>query len=85
MNAFGVGAALAVGVEISATIASPELDFTYAAMLMVVYGMFIGYIFQVWSMALHGIRLSAFTHGGRRSSDVVLKFLRAFFSRNRSS
>ena len=85
MNGFGVGAAIAIGIEIGATRVSPELSFTYVAMLMLVYGMFIGYIFQVWQMALNGIHLSAFADGSRRSSGHVIKFLRAFFSRNRSS
>jgi hypothetical protein len=85
MNAFGVGAAFAIGLEISALTTIPEVDFVRLLMTMLVYGLIVGYIFQIWSMALHGVRLSAFAHGGRRSSDVVLKLLRAFFSRNRSS
>ncbi|MCJ7491949.1 MAG: hypothetical protein MUP15_07350 [Dehalococcoidia bacterium] len=85
MNGFGVGAAIAIGIEIGATIVSPELDFVYVLMLMLLYGMFTGYIFAIWRIALNGIHLPAFADGGRRSPGHVIKFLRAFFSRNRSS
>jgi len=85
MNGFGVGAAIAIGIEIGATIVSPELELIQVLMLMTVYGLFAGYIFAIWRMALNGIHLSAFADGGRRSPGHVIKFLRAFFSRNRSS
>jgi len=84
MNGFGVGAAVAIGIEIGATRVSPELGFAPVVMLMVVYGAFSGYIFQIWKMALEGVHLSAFADGGRRSSGQVLRFLRAIFSRDRS-
>ena len=84
MNGFGVGAAIAVGVEIGAMIVSPELEFSYVLMLMVLYGAFIGYMFAIWRIALNGVHLSSFAGGGRRSSAVVLRFLRTLFSRDRS-
>jgi len=84
MNGFGVGAAIAVGVEIGATIVSPELELSYVLMIMILYGAFIGYVFQVWRIALNGVHLSSFAGGGRRSSAVVLRFLRTLFSRDRS-
>ena len=84
MNGFGVGAAIAVGVEIGAMIVSPEMEFNHLLMLMVLYGAFAGYIFQVWRIALNGVHLSSFAGGGRRSSAVVLRFLRTLFSRDRS-
>jgi len=84
MNGFGVGAAVAIGVEIGATIVEPNLDLNYVLMFMIVYGAFIGYIFQVWRMALTGVSLASFAGRGRRSSAVVLRFLRTLFSRGRS-
>jgi len=83
MNGFGVGAAVAIGIEIGATIVSPQLELVQVLMLMTVYGLFIGYIFAIWRMALSGVRLSSFA-GGLRSSSIVFKFLRTLFSRGRS-
>jgi len=84
MNGFGVGAAAAVGFEIGARIVSPELDLNRLLMLMVVYGAFIGYIFEIWRIALTGVDLSSFAGRGRRSSALVLRFLRTLFLRDRS-
>lgn len=84
MNGFGVGAAIAVGIEIGARIVSPELEFSQVLKLMVVYGAFIGYYFAIWQIALDGVRLSAFARGGRLSSALVVRFLRTLFSRGRS-
>jgi hypothetical protein len=84
MNGFGVGAAVAVGIEIGATIVSPDLDFVYVLMLMLLYGMFTGYIFAIWRIALSGVRLPSFAGGGLRSSATVFRFLRTLFSRGRS-
>jgi hypothetical protein len=83
MNGFGVGAAVAVGIEIGATIVSPELELIQVLMLMTVYGLFIGYIFAIWRMALSGVHLSSFA-SGLRSSALVFRFLRTIFSRGRS-
>ena len=88
MNGFGVGAAVAVGIEIGATIVSPELEFSQVAMLMLVYGMFIGYYFAIWKIALSGVRISSFSpfaESKRRSSDLLVRLLHLIFSRNRSS
>jgi hypothetical protein len=84
MNGFGVGAAIAIGIEIGATIVSPELELIQVLMLMTVYGLFAGYIFAIWRMALSGVHLSSFAGGGRRSSALVVRFLRTLFSRGRS-
>lgn len=56
MNGFGVGAAVAIGIEIGATRVSPELGFSDVLMLMFLFGAIIGYIFQLWRMALTGAR-----------------------------
>ncbi|HUS82483.1 MAG TPA: hypothetical protein VM013_04405 [Dehalococcoidia bacterium] len=87
MNGFGVGAAIAVGVEIGATIVSPELDLNYVLMLMVLYGAFIGYIFAIWKIALKGVHLSAFSpfaESRRRSSEFFSRLVHLFFFRSRS-
>jgi hypothetical protein len=79
-----VGAAIGVGFEIGATIVSPEVELNHVLMLMVVYGAFIGYIFEIWRIALNGVDLSFFAGRGRRSSALVFRFLRTLFSRGRS-
>jgi hypothetical protein len=83
MNGFGVGAAIAIGIEIGARIVSPELELIQVLMLMTVYGLFIGYIFAIWRMALSGVHLPSFAGGGLRSSTIVFRFLRTLFSRGR--
>jgi hypothetical protein len=84
MNGFGVGAAVAVGFEIGATIVSPEIGLNPLLMLMLLAGAFIGYIFEIWRIALAGLDLSSLAGRGRRSSALVLRFLRTFFWRSRS-
>ena len=84
MSGFGVGAAVAVGIEIGATIVDPDLNFNYTLMLMLIYGGIIGYIFAVWRIALNGVHLSSFAGGKRRSSELFVKILQVLFSRNRS-
>ena len=80
MNGFGVGAAVAVGIEIGATIVSPQIELIPLLMLMTVYGLFIGYIFAIWRIALSGVRLPSFAGGRLRSSALVFRFLRTLFS-----
>ena len=84
MNGFGVGAAVAVGIEIGTRIICPEANLTYVLMMMVLYGAFIGYVFEIWRIALKGARLPSLATGGRRSSAVVIRFLRAILLRGRS-
>jgi hypothetical protein len=87
MNGFGVGAATAVGIEIGATIVSPELDLNLVLMLMLLYGGIIGYAFAIWKIALKGARLSAFSpfaESRRRSSELLSQLVHLFFSRDRS-
>jgi hypothetical protein len=53
-------------------------------MLMVVYGAFIGYMFEVWRIALAGVSVASVAGRGRHSSAVVLRLLRTLLSRGRS-
>jgi len=57
MNGFHVGAAVAIGIEIGATIVSPELELSQVLMLMVFIGAVIGFVFHLYKMAFSGTRL----------------------------
>jgi hypothetical protein len=56
MNGFVVGAAVAVGIEVGATIVSPDLYFSQVLMLMVVFGAIFGFVFHIYKMAFSGVR-----------------------------
>ncbi|MGA2285932.1 MAG: hypothetical protein ABSG55_06660 [Dehalococcoidia bacterium] len=57
MNGFGVGAAVAIGIEIGATHVSPEFNFSQVLMLMVFFGAIFGFVFHLYKMAFSGSRL----------------------------
>ncbi len=56
MNGFVVGAAVAIGIEIGATIVSPELELSQVLMLMVFLGATFGFVFHLYKMAFSGVR-----------------------------
>lgn len=55
MNGLWVGTAVAVGIEIGATIVSPDLYFSQVLMLMVLYGAIFGFVFHLWQVALSDV------------------------------
>ncbi|MGD0765994.1 MAG: hypothetical protein ABR978_06780 [Dehalococcoidia bacterium] len=57
MNGFGVGASVAVGIEIGARLVTPDLYFSQVLMVMLLYGSIIGLMFHFVQWALQGVRL----------------------------
>ena len=56
MNGIGVGTAVAIGIEVSSAIFTPDLVFYQVAILMVLFGAIFGFIFQIYKIAFSNVR-----------------------------